>query len=78
MAGRLKRKRKLLDGEETDDYSGGIQDEISKFGQHSTSGRQHTIDSDDEEEDDDDYNKRKHNVMDDEEIEGNFPNLIKL
>lgn len=70
MAGRSRRKRKLVDGEEVDDYSGGIEGEISKFGQHSTSGRQHTLDSDDDEEDDDDYNKRKHNVLDEEEIEG--------
>lgn len=64
------RKRKLLDNDGTDDYSGGIEAEISKFDKHSTSGRQHTIDSDEEVEDDDDYNKRKHSVMHEEEIEG--------
>ncbi|CAL8075949.1 unnamed protein product [Orchesella dallaii] len=67
---KVSRKRKLLEGEDRDDYSGGIEEEMSKFGQHSSSGRQHTMDSDEDEEDDEDYNKRKHNVLDEEEIEG--------
>ncbi|ODM90978.1 CD2 antigen cytoplasmic tail-binding protein 2 [Orchesella cincta] len=67
---KLSRKRKLLEGEDRDDYSGGIEEEMSKFGQHSSSLRKHTMDSDEDEEDDEDYNKRKHNVLDEEEIEG--------
>ena len=63
MASR-KRKRDLQD-----DYSAGIEGEISKSMGKSGAGNKNTIDSD-EEEDVEDLNKKKHDVLDAEEIEG--------
>ncbi|CAG7733246.1 unnamed protein product [Allacma fusca] len=62
------RKRKLQN--ESDDYSGGIENEINKFMSNPSSSKKHTIDSDDEEEDDDEYNRKKYDVMKDDDIEG--------
>jgi hypothetical protein len=59
------RKRKLEDGQ--DDYSGGIESEMSKLG--SSSNKKHTIDSDEEE---DEEVQRKYDVMKEEDIEGEW------
>lgn len=60
------RKRKLEDA--SDDYSAGIETEMSKFASAST--KRHTIDSDEEEENDEDYNKKKYDVLNEDDIEG--------
>jgi len=59
-------KRKREDAE--DDYTGGIEDEMHKS-MHASKKR-NTIDSDSEEEIGEDYNKLKHSVMREEDIEG--------
>lgn len=63
----LHRKRKLEDA--TDDYSAGIEAEMSKF--ETSSNKRHTIDSDEEDADEEEYNRKKYQVMDEEDIEGN-------
>jgi hypothetical protein len=62
MAGLRKRKREDVE----DDYSAGIEGEISNVG---SGTKKNTMDSDDEE-DLEDLNKKKHDVLDAEEIEG--------
>lgn len=59
-----KRKRDDL----RDDYSGGIEDEMTKLSHGSK--KRNTIDSDSEDEVEEDYNKKKHSVLKDEDIEG--------
>jgi len=66
-----KRKREDLN----DDYSAGIEGEMSKIMQGST--KVNTLDSDSEEEvDADEINKKKHKVLDPDEIEGSKLILI--
>lgn len=73
----MSRKRKLLEDNRDDDYSAGIESEMGKFLGGST--KKHTIDSDDEDEvlDSDQYNKQKHNVMNEEDIEGKVITIIQ-
>jgi len=59
MAASGTRKRKRVDAD--DDYSAGIEGEISKF--MTGSAKKNTMDSDEEEEDAEDLNKKKHGVL---------------
>jgi len=61
----LLRKRKREDTE-ADDYSGGIETEVA---QASSATKKHTMESDDEE-DLETYNKKKYDVLHDDDIEG--------
>jgi CD2 antigen cytoplasmic tail-binding protein 2 len=62
------RKRKLEDA--SDDYSAGIEGEMSKSMANPSSHKKHTMDSDEEEEDDDEYNRKKYDVLKEDDIEG--------
>jgi len=61
-------KRKLQAESASDDYSAGIEEEMSKFSKGHISAN--TIDSDDEVEEDEDRNKAKYDVLKSDQIEG--------
>jgi hypothetical protein len=62
----VRRKRKLDDA--NDDYSAGIESELTKTSLGST--KRHTIDSDEDDDDEVSYNKKKYDVMAEDDIEG--------